>query len=95
MMPSSDGEVVLDDVELGDRGRALGRREDHAIGVRHAQLAPARLDHRHLGGGHLVARRSYVEEDVPITVADLDGSAIGWTVVGARRRSGHRARSSC
>ena len=32
MIPSSTDEVVLDDVELRDRGRALGGREDHAIG---------------------------------------------------------------
>ena len=47
-----DGEVVLDDVELGDRGRALGRGEDHAIGAGHAQVAPAGLDDRGVGPGH-------------------------------------------
>ena len=47
-----DGEVVLDDVELGDRARALGRREDHAIGAGHAQIAPTGVDDRGLGRGH-------------------------------------------
>ena len=47
-----DGEVVLDDVELGDRARALGLREDHAIGAGHAQIAPAGVDDRGLGRGH-------------------------------------------
>ena len=48
--PVLDGEVVLDDVELGDLARALGRREDHAVGARHAQLAPAGVDVGGLGG---------------------------------------------
>ena len=30
-------QVVVDDVELGDRLGAVGRREDHAVGVGHAQ----------------------------------------------------------
>ena len=47
-----DREVVADDVELGDRGRALGRREDHAIGVGHAQIAPTGVDGRCLRVGH-------------------------------------------
>src|SRR6266487_2941060 len=47
-----DGEVVLDDVELGDRARALGRREDHAIGARHAQIAPTGVDDRGLRRRH-------------------------------------------
>jgi hypothetical protein len=47
-----DGEVVLDDVELGDRGRAPGSREDHPIGARHAQLAPTGVDDRGLGRRH-------------------------------------------
>ena len=46
--PVADREVVADDVELGHRGRALGRREDHAVGVGHAQLAPAGVDGRAL-----------------------------------------------
>src|SRR5690242_3016716 len=44
-----DGDVVLDDVELGERGRALGGREDHAIRVRHPQVAPAGIDDRGFG----------------------------------------------
>src|SRR5438105_9369656 len=40
----TDREVVVDDVELGQRARALRRREDHAVGVRHADLPPARVD---------------------------------------------------
>src|SRR4051794_726610 len=47
----ADGQVVLDDVELGDGGRALGFREDHPIGARPAQVAPAGIDRR-LGSGH-------------------------------------------
>ena len=46
--PVLDGEVVLDDVELGHGGRALGRREDHAIGAAHAQLASPGVDGRAL-----------------------------------------------
>src|SRR4051794_13580553 len=30
----ADGDVVLSYVELGDRGRALGLREDHPLGAR-------------------------------------------------------------
>ena len=37
-----DGEVVLDDVELGDGGGALGLGEDHAVGARHAQTRARR-----------------------------------------------------
>jgi hypothetical protein len=47
-----DGEVVVDDVELGDRARTLGSREEHAIGAGHAQLAPTGLDGRGVGRGH-------------------------------------------
>jgi len=32
----ADREVVVDDVELGDRTGAPGLRKDHAIGVGHA-----------------------------------------------------------
>jgi hypothetical protein len=39
-----DGEVVLDDLKLRHLGRPLGRREDHPARVRHAQIAPARID---------------------------------------------------
>src|SRR3954452_9668965 len=42
-----DGEVVVDDVELGDLARALGLREDHAVRAGHTQLAPPGAD----GGG--------------------------------------------
>jgi hypothetical protein len=45
-------EVVADDVELGDRRRALGLREDHAVAAGHAQLAPTRVDDRGLGRAH-------------------------------------------
>src|SRR5213078_3877405 len=48
----ANGEVVLDDVELGDRARALGRREDHAIGAGHAEIPSAGVDDRGLGRGH-------------------------------------------
>ena len=54
-----DGEVVLDDVELGDRGRALGRREDHAIGAGHAQIAPTGVDDRGFGRGHAEEHAGY------------------------------------
>ncbi len=47
-----DGEVVLDDVELGDLPRAPGLREDHAVGIRHPQLTSAGVDGGRLGGGH-------------------------------------------
>ena len=39
-----DREVVVDDVELRDRGGALRGREDHAVAARHAQIAAARFD---------------------------------------------------
>src|SRR5690606_36646220 len=38
------GDVVLDDVELADLGRAIGRRKDHPVGARDADLAPAGVD---------------------------------------------------
>src|SRR5207237_1058664 len=47
-----DGEVVVDDVELADRARTLGHREDDAVRVGNAQLAPTRVDDRRVGGGH-------------------------------------------
>src|SRR5918994_484375 len=48
----ADGEVVLDHVELGDRGRSLGLRKDHAVWARPPQFAPAGVDGRGLGLGH-------------------------------------------
>ena len=40
----ADRQVVAHDVELGDGSGALGGREDHAIGIGHAQIAPAGVD---------------------------------------------------
>src|SRR5918994_723623 len=48
----TNGKVVLDDVELGDRACALGLGEDHAIGAGHAQIAPAGVDDHRVGCGH-------------------------------------------
>src|SRR3954449_7803023 len=42
--PVLDRHVVLHDVELGDRRGALGRRKDHPVGARHAQVAPTCFD---------------------------------------------------
>ena len=39
-----DRQVVVDDVELRDRGGALRGREDHAVAAGHAQIAAARFD---------------------------------------------------
>ena len=39
-----DRQVVVDDVELRDRGGALGGGEDHAVAAGHAQVAPAGVD---------------------------------------------------
>ena len=47
-----DREVVPDDVELADLGRALGAREDHAVGTRDAHLPVTGLDDRRVGLGH-------------------------------------------
>ena len=49
----ADREVVGDDVELGERAGMLGRREDDAVGARHAQLATAGIDGDGVCGGHL------------------------------------------
>jgi hypothetical protein len=46
----TDRQVVLDDIELRDRIGALGLREDHAVGVRHAHVAPTGIDGRGFGG---------------------------------------------
>ena len=50
--PVFDRQVVLDDVELGDRGGMLGGRKDHAVGVGHAQLAPTGVDNGGIGLRH-------------------------------------------
>ncbi len=54
--PVRDREVVADDIELGHGRRALGGREDHAVGARHADLAASCFDSGG-GGGH--APKSY------------------------------------
>jgi hypothetical protein len=50
--PVADRRVVLDDLELGDLGRALRSWEDHPPGVGHAQLSPLHVDRRRFGAGH-------------------------------------------
>ena len=52
-----DREVVPDDVELGDRRRALRGREDHAVGARDPHLPVTGLDDRRIGRSH--AREFY------------------------------------
>jgi hypothetical protein len=48
----ADRDVVLDDVELGDRGRVLRAREDHAVGAGDAHLPVTGLDDCRFGCGH-------------------------------------------
>src|SRR3954447_17778315 len=50
--PVADREVVLDDVELGDRRRAVGGREDHAVGARDPQITAPGLDDHRFGRAH-------------------------------------------
>ena len=47
-----DGDVVLDDVELGDRRCPVGRREDDPIGTRDPHLPATGVDRRGVARGH-------------------------------------------
>ena len=49
---SAQAERYLDDLELCERFGAFGCREDHTLGVGHAQIAPASVDGRCLRRGH-------------------------------------------
>ena len=69
--PVVDREVVPDDVELGDRRRALGAREDHAVGTRDAHIAVTGFDDRRLGLGH--ARSSTCRRPSSWAIACLIG----------------------
>ena len=75
----ADREVVLDDVELRDRGRALGLREDHAVGAGHPQLAPAGVDHGGVGLGHANIVRHVRREQF----TKADGATLGYTLLGS------------
>ena len=87
-----DGDVVLDDVELRDRGRALRRGEDHAVGAAHAHLPPTGVDGRALARGHAEVLRERAPTCRPADPAPVglgtgtDDRAVGSTAFVARLR---------
>src|SRR5579859_2727895 len=61
--PVADRHVVVDDVELGDRGRPLGLRKDHAVRVGDTKVAPAGVDD---GLGERGHHRSSTDPRLPV-----------------------------
>jgi hypothetical protein len=88
----ADGQVVLDDVELRERPRALGLREDHPIRAGNPNLALAGLHDRrfrHSWSVRPINRLARMQPSPQIAALDSTGAyapTVGSLRPGARRR---------